>query len=149
MSDQKLSGVGVAVGAVIGGLGVMVPVAFISGLSLGRSLRPPVAPPPPPACVLQMQQPEKVKLSLRTDPPGADVYFVDGSRAKGKTPLDLEVTRGEPSFDVKVVLVGYQSQVLNLITNLDRDYVVALTPDSKHRHEDCDDSDIKFLAPRF
>jgi PEGA domain len=149
MDEHRLSGVAIAVGALIGGLGVMVPVAFFAGLYFG-TLRAPKAPPPPaPTCVCQTTYSDKVKLSFRSEPSGAEVRFANGMMP-GRTPLEVSVSMSEPMFDVQVVLVGYRSEVLTINPDRNRDFLVALSPDSKKHHADgCDDSDIKFLAPRF
>ena len=146
MNEHKLPGAAVAVGALVGGLGVMV-LGFGAGLYVGRSLRLPQTSAPT-TCVCGAPQRQKAKLVVRTQPTGASVYFVDGSRPAGKTPLELEVPFGDPAFDLKVTLPGYKPEFLAMRPDLDRDYLLSLTPETSKRPDpDCDD--IEFLAPSF
>jgi len=66
------------------------------------------APPPPPLPVVTPAPPETVRLSLATDPPGADV-LLDGV-VRGKTPLVLEVPRGDGELAVTFRLAGYKEK---------------------------------------
>jgi serine/threonine protein kinase len=111
-------------GALIGvGLGVVILGAGAVGYALwGRS--PPEAPPPPTqtplAPIAQVPQaeveipaapsakgpiePERVKLSLMSDPPNAEVYA--GQTLLGRTPLMLDWNRGQ-RVELRFALDGY------------------------------------------
>ena len=68
----------------------------------------PAAAPAPPPPVVTPAPPETVRLALATDPPGADV-LLDGV-VRGRTPLVLEVPRGDGELSVTFRLAGYKDK---------------------------------------
>jgi serine/threonine-protein kinase len=68
----------------------------------------PPPPPPPPPPVVTPALPDTVRLSLATDPPGADV-LLDGV-VRGHTPLVLEVPRGDGELSVTFHLAGWKDK---------------------------------------
>jgi serine/threonine-protein kinase len=74
-----------------------------------------------PAVVTAPAKDEMVKLTVRSDPPGAKVWRADtGKLEDGVTPLTITVKKGSPSFDVQVKLDGYKSGTLTLSTSSDQ-----------------------------
>ena len=151
MNDQKVSGLVIAVGGLAAGMGIAVPIAFVAGAFFSPSLaarwhKQEAAP----VCICQSPRPEKVKLAFRSSPPGAQVWFADGSRAPKATPVEIEVPRDSVSFDVRLKLDGYKSETLEVRTDLDRDYLVSFEPEDKRsRHGDDDDCAMQLLTPKF
>jgi serine/threonine-protein kinase len=72
-----------------------------------------------PATVQTAPKEEKVKLTVRSDPPGAKTFRVDTGES-GVTPVTYEVKKGAPSFDVQVKADGYKSKTITLTTDHDQ-----------------------------
>jgi hypothetical protein len=72
-----------------------------------------------PAVVQNAPKDEKVKLTVRSDPPGAKVFRADTGES-GVTPVTYEVKKGAPSFDVQVKADGYKSKTITLTTDHDQ-----------------------------
>jgi serine/threonine-protein kinase len=69
---------------------------------------------------------ENVKITINTDPVGAQVVRADtGSAEEGKTPLTFTVKRGS-SFDVQVKLDGFESSTRAITADRDQAVLVPL-----------------------
>jgi serine/threonine-protein kinase len=68
----------------------------------------PAPPPPAPPPTVEPAPAPTISLSFTSEPPGADV-LVDG-KARGKTPLVLEVPRAEGELAVTFRLAGYKDK---------------------------------------
>ncbi len=86
----------------------VAPAAFAAGvfvavgLGLFFALKKPDPVPPPPQPVLSAT----VKLTVRTEPPGATVTAVKSGEVLGSTPLAKDLPRGEP-LELRIAMDGY------------------------------------------
>ncbi len=68
---------------------------------------PPPPRPPPPRKVPPRWKTTEAKITIRSDPPGAEVYL--DTRFFGTTPREFSLRRGDYEFRVELRLAGYQS----------------------------------------
>jgi serine/threonine-protein kinase len=99
--------------------------AAVFGLKGGQ--KPAIVQPPPPPPDTTPKLAEKVKIKVTSDPDGARVFRADtGGYADGKTPLTLEVKRGDPAFDIQIKLDGYRSGTKTVQTDKDATLLIPL-----------------------
>jgi hypothetical protein len=91
-----------------------------------KPIEPPAAvvtPPPP--------KDEMVKVSVRSDPPGAKVYRADtGEAEQGVTPLSFSVKKGAQALELQVKLDGYKPGLKRITVDEDTAVLVPLEKDA-------------------
>jgi serine/threonine-protein kinase len=73
----------------------------------------PVTPPAPPPMPVEKPAdpppaPAKVSITIQSKPAGAQVFVGTDKEPRGNTPYVLEVDKGSPAVDIKLVAKGYQ-----------------------------------------
>jgi hypothetical protein len=122
-----------------GGGGVVLKL-LMSGASAPAVSAPAVSAPgtsapsttAPVAAVAAPKAPEQVEVSLRSDPPGAQVVRSDGV-VVGMTPVTMKLDKGSRALDVQLSLDGYRSEKRTLTADVNREVDVNLLKErSKH-----------------
>ncbi|HXU69871.1 MAG TPA: serine/threonine-protein kinase [Polyangia bacterium] len=133
-------GIGVAAAAVavvavvkLGGGGAAskapMPGASAAAVSAPGTSAPTTAPV---AAVAAPKPPEQVEVSLKSDPPGAQVVRSDGV-VVGMTPVTMKLDKGSRALDVQLSLEGYRSEKRTLTADVNREVDVNLLKErSKH-----------------
>jgi eukaryotic-like serine/threonine-protein kinase len=92
-----------------------------------------VKKPDPPPVVIQQPPPKKeepkddtVHILLDSTPEGASITRAGLAAPIGKTPYELKLKKGEPSFDVLLSLEGFKPETRTVSTERDRDLLIAL-----------------------
>jgi serine/threonine-protein kinase len=160
-----LVGLGVAVAAAVIGVVIVgggkkpnVTGAAGGGANIAAQNVPPVNAPPK-----EDPKPATVKLSISSDPPGAEV--VRAGKVLGVTPYTIEAKKGDPGFDIDVRKEGFDTVPRSLDTDESRDVYVALKATapatlagkkSEHKsshksgdHKQAAHGDLDILAPSF
>jgi hypothetical protein len=71
---------------------------------------------------------ERVAVSLRSVPAGAEVFRADTGESLGTTPLRLEQPRTVGTLPVRVALPGHRTRELEVALDRDADLELALEP---------------------
>jgi serine/threonine-protein kinase len=134
-SDMPLY-IGIAAAAV-----VLIGMALFA-VSRGSAARKKESPPPkvvvvepapanpaPPVVAEPKRDPNSVELTLRTVPPGADIF--EGMERLGSSPLSLKRPRGAEPLLLTFKLAGYKDVSRDVLPNRDRDMEVVLMPKPK------------------
>jgi hypothetical protein len=111
----------------------------------------PVTPPEP-------KEPEKVTLDVASSPKGAKVFVNDEKKPRGKTPLKLELEKGDASVKITLKQRGYKDREKTLTP--DRDQTFDLRLEKKRRRpggrpggdsgkKDDPERDTEILRPTF
>ena len=135
-------------GALVVATGAAIALAIVPGKS--------PAPPPPPRPVVAIVAPDaalppdaapdarvtpqRVAITIDSVPPGAQVYVGAEKKPRGVTPLVLDVERGRPALEARVMQAGFLPQAVTIETDADKKLSVVLRRIVKAR-EERDDSD--------
>ena len=114
--------------ALIAGLSGLIVVGGVVAAVMARSANnpPPVQPAqiaPPPV----EPKVESVLVLIDSTPQGATVLRAGQPTPLGKTPHEMKLKKGTPSFDVLLTFEGYKSETRTVSTERDRDVLVAMT----------------------
>jgi hypothetical protein len=120
-------------------------VLLVLAFGAGWLAAPRPHPLPPPACVAEAvapAAPEKVQITLISEPPGASVAFANGLPG-GRTPFSFDLDRSDEQFDARITLPGYLSEIRTIRPDLNRTILL----DLRHKAHGGDFGVL--LAPRF
>jgi serine/threonine-protein kinase len=98
--------------------GQVPPPPAAVALAAAAPLEPPKESPPPPV-------PVTVKVEVKSEPPGAEVWWE--SRKIGLTPWPMELPQRDDAIDLVLRLDGYEDGKARFYPNKDQDFTVTLT----------------------
>jgi serine/threonine-protein kinase len=93
---------------------------------------PPKAPPGSPEAAPDTPPPAaSVTIRITSEPPGADVYVGGDTTPRGKTPLQLELAKGDGEAQLTFKLAGYKDKQRAVKLSRDAELEIALDKDRR------------------
>lgn len=105
--------------ALFGGGSILAAAATVTILSMQPKPIKTIEQPPVVPSVVQPAAPAHAKITVETNPAGAEIYVGDEDKARGKTPFTLELPRGSDPVKVRLHLDGYRDEMAEVVPNLD------------------------------